>query len=448
MFSRKQAPSVQAAAPKAELTADPESASEPRAALNARREHSLLALLELSNELNASLDLFEVADVALFNLLGHFGTSRGALWLFPEDNRGDAVLVRSHGIGEPMARALGAIWTRWLADRMGAVTEPILIHELGDILTMPGTRLTEESEVCLFAPVMARGNFLGLLALGRRVGGEKYSPLDLEILRASLNLLGAAIDNNLLYNRAVESNRVLRSINEKHQELDALKSQFLRNLNHELKTPLTIIIAYLDSLLGQEPADGTRRVHLSQIREQTSKLQGMLLNLLDFSKLLRNEFQLRIERTDVTVPLKRYFEERRPGVAAGLRELRFSTAANVPPALCDGARVVQVVDALVDNATKFTSRGAQIHLRVEPASERDREWVKVQVSDNGPGIPPERLPVICDSFRQGDGSETRTTGGVGIGLSLAKRLMEEMGGTLAVESEIGQGTTFSLLLPI
>jgi signal transduction histidine kinase len=448
MFSRKPTPPKQAAAPKAGPIPDPESASEPRAGSSARREHSLLALLELSNELNASLDVFEVADIALFNLLGHFGSSRGALWLFPEDNRGDAVLVRSHGMPEPMARALGAIWTRWLADRMGAVTEPILVHELGDILNMPGTRLTEESEICLFAPVMARGNFLGLLALGRRVGGEKYSPLDLEILRASLNLLGAAIDNNFLYNRTVESNRILRRLNEKHQELDALKSQFLRNLNHELKTPLTIIIAYLDSLLSQEPADGTRRVHLAQIREQTSKLQGMLLNLLDFSKLLRNEFELRIERTDLIFPLERYFEERRPGVAAGLRELRFSAAANIPPALCDGVRVIQIVDALVDNATKFTPQGAQIHLRVEPATVRDREWVQVQVCDNGPGIPADRLPVICDSFRQGDGSETRSQGGVGIGLSLAKRLIEEMGGSLAVESEIGRGTTFSLLLPI
>jgi signal transduction histidine kinase len=146
--------------------------------------------------------------------------------------------------------------------------------------------------------------------------------------------------------------------------------------------------------------------------------------------------------------LERYFEERRPGIAAGLRELRFSAAANVPPALCDAARLVQVIDALVENAAKFTPQGSQIHLRVENAVEHEREWVRIQVGDNGPGIPSERLPVIFDSFRQGDGSETRAQGGVGIGLALAKKLIEEMGGSLSVASEIGQGTTFSLLLPI
>lgn len=413
----------------------------------ARREHSLLALLELSNELTASLDLFEIADLGLFNLMGHFGSSKSALWLFPEEEGGDAVLLRSHGIPELVARAVGATWMRWITDRLGAVHEPVLLAELGEIATASGLGLAHDNDIALFAPVLARGRFLGLLALGRRVGGEKYGALDLEILQASVNLLGSAIENNHLVNRVMENNRRLRQTNEKHEELDRLKSEFLRNLNHELKTPLTIMIAYLDSLLAQESENGQRRSHLAQVREQTVKLQGMMLNLLDFSKLLRNELDLRSERTDLAHLVATFHRERRPGVTAGLRELKVSSAAGAPPALCDPARLIQVLDALVENATKFTPQGSQIHLRVDTMQAAGREWVRVQVSDNGTGIPAERLPFIFDSFRQGDGSETRTQGGIGMGLALAKRIVEEMGGTLGVQSEMGRGTTFSLLLP-
>ncbi len=414
----------------------------------ARREHSLLALLELSNELSASLDLFEIADLGLFNLMGHFGCARSAIWLYPEDERVEAVLVRAHGISDPVARAVGAVWTPWLTARLGAVHEPVLLGELGEIATAPGMSLAEESEVAMFAPVLSRGRLLGFLALGRRVGGEKYGVLDLEVIQASVNLLGAAIENNHLVNRVMENNRVLRQTNEKHEELDRLKSDFLRNLNHELKTPLTIMIAFLDSLLAQEAPDGARRAHLVQVREQSAKLQGMLLNLLDFSRLLRHEFDLRLERTDAQILLQRYFRERRPGIASGLRELKLTTGAQVPPAICDAERIVRILDALVDNAAKFTPQGAQIHLRLDAVHERERDWVRIQVCDNGPGIPEDRLPVIFDSFRQGDGSATRAHGGIGIGLALAKKLVEEMAGSLAVESTIGKGTTFNVMLPV
>lgn len=419
-----------------------------KAGFVAKREHSLLSLLELTNELSGTLDLFEIADLGLFNLMGHFGCARSALWLYPEDGRGDAVLMRAHGIADPVARALGAVWTPWLTARLGAVHQPVLLAELGEIASGTGMTLAETSEIALFAPVLSRGRILGFFALGRRVGGEKYGVLDLEVVQASVNLLGSAIENNHLVNRMMESNRVLRQMNEKHEELDRLKSEFLRNLNHELKTPLTIMIAFLDSMLSLEPTDGPRRAHLVQIREQSAKLQGILLNLLDFSRLLKHEFDLRLERTDVQVLLQRYFRDRRPGIASGLREMKLTAGANVPPAICDAERLVRILDALVDNAAKFTPQGSQIHLRLDAVTEREREWVRIQVSDNGPGIPEDRLPVIFDSFRQGDGSVTREHGGIGIGLALAKKLVEEMAGSMSVESTIGKGTTFSVLLPV
>ena len=430
-------------------TVDPESLEatvESHLLARKRRERSLLSLLELSNELNVRMDLYEIADVALFNLLGHFGCSRGALWLLPEDSS-DAVLLRCQGMGATAARAIGAVWARWLASRPGGILEPILVSDLKDLGTASGLELAEKNGVAVFAPVTSRRRLLGLLALGHRVGGGGFGTLDLEILHGSVNFAGAALENAHLFNRAVENNRHLRLANERLKELDQLKSDFLRNMNHELRTPLTIIAAYLDSLLEMPDDSKTRREHLTTIRSEAGKLQGMLLDLLDFSKLEDDDIEIRLERVDVRALLSKYHEDRRPGITADLREIRFSCAADVPLAMLDPARFLQIVGALVDNAVKFTPQGSLIDLRLESIVQNGCDWVRVDVSDTGPGIAADRLPHVFESFRQGDGSETRVHGGMGVGLAMVRRLSQKMGALLDVQSEIGKGTVFSLILP-
>ncbi|MEZ5064179.1 MAG: HAMP domain-containing sensor histidine kinase [bacterium] len=409
-------------------------------------ELSLLSMLELSNELSARMDLYEIAEVTLFNLMGHFACSRAALWVLPEEGE-DAVLLRAQGFSPKVARAVGTVWSRWLFDRPGGSLDPVLMHELKDT-SAPGLSLAEDAGIVVLAPVAARRRRLGLLALGRRVSGAAFSARDLEVLAASLNFVGASLENTALYNRAIETNRGLRQANERLLELDRLKSEFLRTLNHELRTPLTVIGAYLDSLLMSEKEEGPRKHQLRTVRDESSKLEGMLLNLLDFGKLMGDDLQLSLERGDVTNPLRVWYEERRPGITAGFRELQFSHASSVPAAFFERRRLVQIVDALVGNAVKFCPAGSKIVVRVEPETHEDKDWVRVDVIDDGPGIAPDRLPHIFDSFRQGDGSETRRHGGMGMGLAFARRLAEKMNGTLDVKTELGSGTTFSLRLPL
>ncbi len=451
LFARRQPPhkepNADAADPGAGTGESAEDAVDSRLRQNARRERSLLSLLELSNELNVRSDLYEIADVALFNLLGQFGCSRGALWILPEDAGRDAVLLRCQGMGESAARAIGAVWTKWLLGRPGGLREPVLVSDLRDLETAPGLALAEDNGIALFAPVSARRKELGLVALGQRIGGGEFATPDREVLQASINFLGVALENSHMFNRAVESNRQLRLAYDQLHELDRLKSEFLRNMNHELRTPLTVMAAYLDSLLTTESEPGPRRDHLETVRGETEKLQGMLMNLLDFSKLVEDDLDLRSRPGDVTSLLQAFHEERRPGVTADLHELRYSAAADLPSAIFDPTRLLQIVDSLVENAMKFTPQGATIHLRIDRATVDEKLWVRVDVEDDGPGIPTDRLPHIFESFRQGDGSETRQHGGLGVGLAIARRLAEKMGGRLDVKTEIGRGTVFSLLLP-
>lgn len=406
----------------------------------ARRELTVRSLVELSDALNTNTDPFEIADVAQFNLMGQYGCSKAALWLVPADRTG-AVLLRSYGIPPGLGRAIGAIWLEWL--KKNEVREAMLVEELKKVGSVPGVDLAEEADIALLAPVTAHGKLIGAIALGPRVSGAPFSHRDLHALHGSLNFIGIALENASFANQMTENNRRLRIANEQLQELDALKSDFLRNLNHELRTPLTVISGYVDSLLMADSlTPEVRTDHLKALRLQTSQLEVMVMRLLDFGKLRDDALEADVRPTDLVAVLRAYCSERRPGIAADLRDLRFSHAADIPVALADRMWVLRVVEALVDNAVKFCPGGSRIHVRVE--AEKNR--VRVDVIDDGPGIPPDQVDHIWESFRQGDGSATRPQTGVGMGLPFARELCEKMGGSLDVTTELGEGTTFSARL--
>jgi signal transduction histidine kinase len=279
-----------------------------------------------------------------------------------------------------------------------------------------------------------------MIGLGPRIGGVPYDQLDLEYLVASSNMVGVALENARLYQLARESNRRLRDTNQQLAELNRYKNEFIDNVSHELRTPLAVIIGchdILDTQLAESQRDPLRRAV-----ENAAKLKGLIENLLDFSHLEDQALSLKREPHDPGDLLREFVEERRPSVAAGLRELDLEMEGGVPPVLCDRRRLIQVLDELLGNAVKFTPPGTHIHVRCS-AAERG---VEIEIRDEGHGIAPERLESLFEPFRQGDGSMTRAAGGMGLGLALARRLTEAMGGALEASSEPGAGSSFVVRL--
>jgi signal transduction histidine kinase len=342
---------------------------------------------------------------------------------------------------------MGPAWTAHLTDRLAHDQRPLTLARLEELVGSGGTRLMRQAKIAVLAPIVARGEVLGMLALGPRVSGEEYGQLEMQALQAALAMVGVSIQNMSFYNRLLENNRQLRLANEDLKNLDRLKSEFLHNVNHELRTPLTSIIAYVDCLLDARTHAQHSQEFLRVVMEEAQKLQGLLENVLAFSAVNEDRLSLTLTTGNITVPLATYYQERLPGVSEGLRELIYTWEKDVPPARFDERRLIQIVDALVENAVKFTPEGSRIHLRVRKAVENDDAWACVEVEDDGPGIPADRIPVLFESFRQADGSSTRAVGGLGIGLALARQLAIAMDGRLTVSSEIGKGSTFTLLLP-
>ncbi len=421
--------------------------AEPADRIGARREHSLRSLLQLGHELTVSLDLYGTADLLLFNLMGQLGTGRSALWLLDDEQPTRAIAIRHHGFGRRSIQAVGEACAPSLVAYFGSHGGPVLTWRLRDELGPVAFELARQADLAVFAPVWIRQEVRGWLAVGPKVTGQPYSSADLEVLEATLGIVGASLENVRLYNRMVETNRKLSLTNERLHELDRLKSEFLCNVNHELRTPLTVVIGALECMKGDAEPDDPMRKIIEAAQQNALHLKGLLENLLNFSDAANARLPVQLESGDITEVLRTYCTGRLPGITEGLRELSFVAAEGLPAARFDPQRLVQILDELVDNAVKFTPRGTRLRLSVRPAAEDRAHHVCVEFADDGPGIPPDRLDSLFRAFEQVDGSTTRRVGGLGMGLAFARQLADRMNCRLLVASTLGAGTTFTLFVP-
>jgi signal transduction histidine kinase len=229
---------------------------------------------------------------------------------------------------------------------------------------------------------------------------------------------------------------------ERLKEVDRLKSKFFANISHELRTPLTLILAPLEEL-SQATGDFTYRQHLLVIRRNANRLLRLIDDLLDLSRLDAGGLRLNLAEVDIRAIAAAVYEASRPAAIAKGIEFVFSATPSSRRIWGDAHRLEIVLTNLVGNALKFTPDHGTIEIRV---MDLERS-VLVEVSDTGPGIPPEDLDRVFERFFQVTPGERRSHGGVGIGLSLAKELIELHGGTIELASTVGRGTTFSVTVP-
>ena len=223
------------------------------------------------------------------------------------------------------------------------------------------------------------------------------------------------------------------------------KSQFLANMSHELRTPLNSIIGFANVLLKNKagnlrPQDTT---FLERISTNGKHLLGLINDILDLSKIEAGRMELEIGPVALDTLVQETLAQMEGRLLSGQVELR----AELPPALApletDGNKLKQVLINLIGNSIKFTEKGS-INVRVETAPETDRA-VRLDVRDTGIGIPEERLEKIFEAFQQADNSTSRKYGGTGLGLAITRSLLQLMGYGIEVESEEGEGSTFSIL---
>lgn len=250
-----------------------------------------------------------------------------------------------------------------------------------------------------------------------------------------------AIENALLFAEVKEKNVALERANQ-------LKSQFLANVTHELRTPLHSIISY-GALILEGFVDGEltteQEQHIQFMVRRAEDLSHLVDDMLDLSKIEADRIEVKLEVVDLEPCLQEVVNQLKPLAQNKSLYLKLEIENAVPLALADSHRLRQVAINLVSNALKFTEKGG---ITICCRHLHNRDMLHISVHDTGIGISPGALGYIFEAFRQADGSTTRRFGGTGLGLTIAKKLIELQGGEIAVESVPGEGSTFSFTLPV
>lgn len=249
---------------------------------------------------------------------------------------------------------------------------------------------------------------------------------------------------------AADLERAMHELQEERDRVAALlqaRRELFANVSHELRTPMATLRSYLETTLTHwdDSSQSTLQHDLQVMEDEVLRLQGLVEDLFALSRAEVGRLTLQCEPTDVRILVQRIVETVAPLV---WRTSRIEVVADVPcelsPVLVDGNRLEQVSQNLLHNAVRHTSPGGIIAVVVTA----EPEAVVLQVKDTGEGIAPEDLPHIWERFYQTESARARMGSGTGLGLALVKEWVEAMGGTVAVESVVGEGSCFSIRLPL
>jgi signal transduction histidine kinase/ActR/RegA family two-component response regulator len=290
----------------------------------------------------------------------------------------------------------------------------------------------------LAAPVVSRsGEVLGGLFFGHPEAGV-FTARDERLVAGIAAQAAISIDNARLY----EQERAARTNAERMSEL---KDEFLATLSHELRTPLSAIFGWTQVIARRrmEPQELRNAI---EVIERNARVQTRLIeDLLDMSRIASGQVRLDVQDVDPASVVEAALETVRPAAEAKGIRLEKLLDPKAGPIPGDPGRLQQVFWNLLSNAIKFTSKGGKVQVILE----RVNSHVELSVADTGIGIGADFLPFVFDRFRQADASSTRRHGGLGLGLAIAKHLVELHGGSLrATSAGTGSGATFTVVLPM
>jgi signal transduction histidine kinase/DNA-binding response OmpR family regulator len=318
----------------------------------------------------------------------------------------------------------------------------------------------------LGAPIFYSGQVFGWLYLIDKIGADEFSEADERLAVTLSTQVAVAYENARLYTEAqrhtielqqeiaerkqAEEERARMLVREQAARAEAesanrTKDEFLATLSHELRTPLTAILGW-SHLLQTNKFDDKSTTRALETIERNARSQSQLIDdLLDVSRIITGKLRLDVRPVELTKIVEAVVESSRPVADAKTIQFEVTLDKSASQVMGDATRLQQVVWNLFSNAVKFTPEGGRVEVRLE----RDDAHAQIIVSDNGQGINPQFLPVIFDRFRQADGSTTRKHGGLGLGLAIARHLIEMHGGTIQARSEgINKGATFTVQLPL
>jgi signal transduction histidine kinase len=407
----------------------------------AQSVQELRALGEVSQAVNSSLDLSAVLSTIVAKAVLLSQTEAGAIYVYNESfHRFE--LRATHGMSDALLDAISAEGADLHGAGIGRSVERREFAQISDLHQMPPSPLQEASlkagfSALLAVPLLRPDQVVGALVVHCRQPGIFPDSV--------MELLQTFADQSVL---AIQNARLFSEIEEKGRQLEIAsqhKSQFLANMSHELRTPLNAILGYTELVLDCIYGDVPERMRgvLDRVQSNGRHLLGLINDVLDLSKIEAGQMSLMLVSYSLDDVAQNVLAAVEPLAVQKELTLRREIQQGLPSGFGDQRRIAQVLLNLIGNAIKFTDQG-EIAVTV---SESDGSF-HIAVSDTGPGISAEEQQKIFDEFHQADNSATKTKSGTGLGLAIAKRIVEMHGGRIWVESTLGAGSTFRVVLPV
>ena len=406
----------------------------------AQSVEELRALGEVSQAVNSTLDLQTVLDTIVAKAAQLSGTEAGTIYVFDESQHAFQISA-NYGMSDELIAAvkdpdLGISHAVIEAAHAGGPTQS------ADIRNDPTIAATEVMlragfRARLLVPLLRSDEVVGALVVRRKAPGE--------FPKSTVDLLQTFAAQSVL---AIQNARLFSEIGEKSRQLEVAsqhKSQFLANMSHELRTPLNAILGYteliLDDIYGEAPTK--MRTVLERVQTNGKHLLGLINDVLDLSKIEAGQLTLSLADYSISDVVQSVIVAVEPLATGKKLALKSELPPDLPMARGDERRIAQVLLNLVGNAIKFTDTGeVAVHASAANGS------FTIAVRDTGPGVPEADQVKIFEEFQQADNSSTKKKGGTGLGLAIAKRIIEMHGGRIWVDSKLGEGSTFSITMPL
>lgn len=357
-----------------------------------------------------------------------FGYASLTVLLMETDGR--LLPAASYGSPHLLSRALAP--GEGIPGEVAATGRPLLVPDVSaDPRSAQGDPATLSE---LGVPIVAGSQVAGVLSAGSRAP-DAFGNSDTVRLERIAAYMSLVIENARLLSQE-------RATIDRLRELDTMKSDFVAITSHELRTPLTAMRGFIKTLRRPDLTVGEDELNefLAILDRQSDRLARLVEDLLIVSRIDAGALHLRMEPVDVEECFRETLHELGPSAA--------SVALHVTPGLArivtDSQRLGQITRNLLENALKFSPVESGVRL----SACRDADHLVIEVADKGPGIPAEDITRVFERFHQVGGSLRRRADGFGLGLYITKRLVEVLGGTVGVESEVGAGTTFRVRLPL
>lgn len=408
------------------------------------KDQELLGVLAaFAKEARSILQIKELLKRLLKSFVEVAGAQGGSLWLLDENRKflnlreslgGDPLILKFSG-QDSLVHFLGQ--TEHVLSKAHLIQNETLID-----IKEAGLKFFTAANADVLFPLVAEKKFIGILALGPKENEGTYGKELLGVLEILANLGAVWVDNALLYDSLTKQNLKL-------SEMAKLKTEFVSTISHELSTPLNGILGLTQVLLDPEtggPLSDDQKRYMQMIQAAGEELNEIVQQILDLTRFQSQLGPIEVKKVNLHETLKGLLQDLQPQLnQKGMNlEMELEPRINV---YGDEGQIRRVVQSLMENALKFSDdKKSPGSIRIKAS--RHGDMLQICVADQGIGICEADQDIIFEDFRQAQGNVTRSFGGTGLGLALAKRIVELHGGRIWVESKPGEGSQFFFTLPL